>query len=52
MSDAGNIVAAFAPEHVVRLTGLSMRQLAYWDQTGFFRPQHLSEGRGPYGRVY
>ena len=30
-----------------------MRQLRYWDDTGFFRPRYASEDRrSPYGRVY
>jgi uncharacterized protein (DUF433 family) len=30
-----------------------MRQLAYWDRIGFFRPQYASENRrSPYSRIY
>ena len=44
---------AFSAEHVCRVTGLSQRQLAYWDDTGFFRPEYADEDRRtPYGRVY
>ena len=51
--DDGILVVAFAAEHVIRLTGLSMRQLAYWDRTGFFRPQYaLGEDDTVSSRVY
>jgi uncharacterized protein (DUF433 family) len=46
-------VAAFSPEQVCRLTGLSDRQLRYWDDTEFFSPtfrRHVK--RSPYARVY
>jgi DNA-binding transcriptional MerR regulator len=35
-----------------RLTGLTARQLAYWDQTGFFSPQLIQNGRRSLGRIY
>jgi uncharacterized protein (DUF433 family) len=44
---------AFGAEHVSRVTSLSLRQLAYWDDTGFFKPRYASENRrSPYSRVY
>ncbi len=44
---------AFSLDHVRRLTGLSLRQLRYWDDTGFFTPQFGDQKRRrPYGRVY
>jgi len=50
---AVNEVAAFSPEQVRRLTGLSDRQLRYWDDTGFFAPTFREGGRhSPYARVY
>lgn len=53
MSEITNITNAFSAEHVVRLTDLSMRQLAYWDNLGFFRPQYAAEDRKtPYSRIY
>ena len=53
MTDIDNVIRAFSADHVVRLTGLSKGQLAYWDKTGFFAPQYASENRRePYGRVY
>lgn len=49
----GTIVAAFTEEHVQRLTGLSARQLRYWDRTDFFVPSFAEENRRvPYSRVY
>lgn len=46
-------ILAFNTWHVCRLTGLSPRQLAYWDRTGFFSPS-LGEGtaRSYFARVY
>src|SRR6185437_13188030 len=31
-------IVAFTTDHVRRLTGLSTRQIRYWDDTGFFSP--------------
>lgn len=46
-------LAAFTAEHVCRLTGLSARQLSYWDKTGFFSPTLIDEYRGrAFGRIY
>ena len=46
-------IVAFTAEHVCRLTGLSARQLRYWDATDFFSPELLSDERGrAFGRVY
>lgn len=46
-------ILAFNTWHVCRLTGLTMRQLSYWDRTGFFSPS-LGEGtaRSYFARVY
>ncbi|HEY6056244.1 MAG TPA: DUF433 domain-containing protein [Gaiellaceae bacterium] len=44
---------AFTAEHVARLTGLSQRQLRYWDTTGFFAPTLLHDHRQrTFGRIY
>jgi len=44
---------AFTTEHVCRLTGLSKRQIRYWDDTGFFSPTLLDEHRQrAFGRIY
>ena len=46
------VLLAFSSEQVSRLTGLSERQLRYWDDTGFFTPS-ISNTRGkPFGRIY
>ncbi|GAC1517402.1 MAG: hypothetical protein NVS1B4_17500 [Gemmatimonadaceae bacterium] len=46
-------LAAFTAEHICRLTGLSARQLSYWDQTGFFSPTLLHDySRRAFGRIY
>jgi uncharacterized protein (DUF433 family) len=42
---------AFTPEQVCRITGLSRRQLAYWDNTGFFRSRFARDARR-FGRMY
>lgn len=46
-------IVAFTSEHVCRLTGLSGRQVRYWDETGFFSPT-LVHGyrRKAFGRIY
>lgn len=50
---AETVLRAFSADHVVRLTGLTKWQLAYWDKTGFFQPQFANEDRrGAYSRVY
>lgn len=46
-------VLALSREQVSKLTGLSRRQLSYWDRTGFFAPTFgYAQGSGPYSRVY
>lgn len=53
MNDIDNVVFAFSVDNVVRLTGLTRNQLAYWDKLGFFPPQFASENRkSAYSRVY
>jgi DNA-binding transcriptional MerR regulator len=49
----GDELAAFTAEHICRLTGLSARQLSYWDRTEFFSPILLDEHkRRAFGRIY
>lgn len=44
---------AFTAEQVARLTGLSQRQLRYWDRTGFFAPTLLDDhSQRAFGRIY
>lgn len=46
-------LAAFTADHVCRLTGLSARQLGYWDRTEFFSPTYLDGyRRRAFGRIY
>lgn len=48
-----NVEVTFLDRDVVRLTGLSMSQLARWDREGFFAPRYADENRRlPYSRVY
>ena len=47
------IILAFTEEQVERLTGISKRQLRYWDKTDFFTPAFVSENRRvAYSRIY
>lgn len=46
------VILAFTAEQVSRLTGLSDRQLRYWNDTGFFKPSLADEPNRPYGRIY
>lgn len=49
----GVVVSAFTEEQAARLTGLSVAQLRYWDQTNFFVPSYADENRrAPYSRIY
>lgn len=44
---------AFTADQVRGLTGLSDRQLRYWDDSGFFSPAYADQRRRrPYSRVY
>jgi uncharacterized protein (DUF433 family) len=46
-------LVVFTAAQVMQLTGLSRRQLAYWDKAGFYSPEYaLVVPRGPYGRIY
>jgi uncharacterized protein (DUF433 family) len=48
-----NVIRAFSADHVVRLTGLTKRQLHEWDETRFFSPQYAHENRrSPFSRIY
>ncbi len=40
-----NVVMAFTEDQVERLTGITVRQLRYWDRTGFFEPSLASKDR-------
>jgi DNA-binding transcriptional MerR regulator len=43
---------AFTAEHVSRLTGLSLRQLGYWNDIGFFQPHAGGARHRAFGRIY
>lgn len=43
---------AFTTEHVCRLTGLSTRQVRYWDKTEFFSPALIDHPRRAFSRIY
>lgn len=46
-------IFVFSTDQVSRLTGLSRRQLGYWDRTDFFTPEKVREGdSGPLHKVY
>lgn len=46
-------LVAFSADQVCRLSGLSMRQLGYWDRIGFFSPQYTDEDRRKaFSRIY
>jgi uncharacterized protein (DUF433 family) len=48
-----NVVGAFTTNDVSRLTGLSKRQVVYWDTTGVYSPSIARGGaRQPHGRIY
>jgi uncharacterized protein (DUF433 family) len=47
------VVRAFSLEQVERLTGITRRQLVYWDRTRFFIPSLADENRRtPNSRIY
>ncbi|MGI8913555.1 MAG: MerR family transcriptional regulator [Chloroflexota bacterium] len=53
MSDWSKPPQAFTSGHVSTITGLSDRQLRYWDTRGLFRPAYADGNRRrPYSRVY
>jgi hypothetical protein len=48
----GAIKRGFRTPEVVKLTGLTCRQLDHWDRTGFVRPGHRPAGRLGEGPVF
>jgi len=52
MTEARQVVSLLSADQVRRLTGLTNRQLAYWDDTGFFSPRHSGDPGERFGRVY
>jgi hypothetical protein len=48
-----NLIETFTEDRASRLTGVSVRQLRYWDRDGFFSPNLGYEDRSvPYSRLY
>jgi uncharacterized protein (DUF433 family) len=45
-------VVGFTAEQASRITGLSLRQLRYWDKTGFFSPSVIGTARRIYSHLY
>jgi uncharacterized protein (DUF433 family) len=53
IESANQVVSAFTEDQASRLTGVSVNQLRYWDQTGLFSPQFADENRkAAFSRVY
>ncbi len=51
--DERKIIETFSEETASRLTGVSVRQLRYWDADGFFSPSLGDPDRSlPYSRLY
>jgi uncharacterized protein (DUF433 family) len=51
--DTNVVVSAFTEDNAERLTGISKRQLRYWDRTGFFVPSLAYEDRrAAFSRIY
>ncbi len=44
-------IIAFTPDQACRVSGLSRRQLTYWDNTGFFHPK-FSDESPRFSRMY
>jgi uncharacterized protein (DUF433 family) len=42
----------FTADQVCSLCGISARQLAYWNQTGFFMPRYVDDEKRPFNRIY
>lgn len=53
MANIESTIRAFSADQVMKLTGLSKRQLVYWDDTEFFKPRFAAGSRtSPYSRIY
>ena len=46
MATVENVISTFSADHVTRITGLTSRQLAYWEKVGFFKPTFTKAGAG------
>lgn len=53
MADNSTIIAAFSADQVARITGLTKRQLSYWDKAGIVSPQRAQHNLSlPQARLY
>jgi uncharacterized protein (DUF433 family) len=53
LADSTIIIAAFTEDQAERLTGVSKRQLRYWDRIRFFVPSiAFADRKAPYSRLY
>lgn len=53
MTSVADVLSLFTTEQTARLTGLSARQLAYWERTQFYTPANMaSDEGGPFRRAY
>ncbi len=51
--DSNIVMLAFSEDQAEQLTGVSKRQLSYWDGTGFFIPEHAVRNRkSSFSRIY
>jgi uncharacterized protein (DUF433 family) len=46
------VIQAFAADHMAKITGLTARQINYWDATDFFKPYFLTSSDGYSVRMY
>ena len=53
MAASSTVIAAFSEFQTERLTGITRRQLRYWDNTGFYSPSYAEENRRvAFSRIY
>ena len=53
MAASSSVIAAFSEIQTERLTGITRRQLRYWDNTGFYSPSYAEENRRvAFSRIY
>lgn len=51
-TDADTVIGSFSQQQAARLSGLSVRQLQYWEASDVFHPSVLNTPGVAYGRVY
>ena len=52
MSKPDTVISTFDSGHITKITGLTKRQLDYWDATDFFKPQYAERNAENIVRVY